>query len=88
MIYPVVNCSNPKLEKLVMLANLAGCTYQDKDINEQYRDIKKCPPVLEHRTDVMKNEKFNNTDLIITQIGEKVKEENGKWKATKDLIRD
>lgn len=38
------NSKKPKLIKAVMLANMAGCAYQDKDIREQYSDIKKEMP--------------------------------------------
>ena len=40
-IHETVFCKNPKLAWLVSDGNLAGCAYQDSDINEQYREIKK-----------------------------------------------
>lgn len=38
------NSKKPELIKAVMLANMAECAYQDKDIREQYSDIKKEMP--------------------------------------------
>lgn len=32
--------AKPELVQAVMFANLVGCAYQHKDIEEQYRDIK------------------------------------------------
>lgn len=40
----------PELIAAVRRANLAGYAYQDMDLNEQHREIKKCPAVREHKT--------------------------------------
>lgn len=41
MIHETVFCKNPKLAGLVSRGNFAGCAYQHKDLNEQYRGYKK-----------------------------------------------
>lgn len=40
MIRDTVKSNNPKFDRLVMLLNLAANAYNDKDIEEEYRDIK------------------------------------------------
>lgn len=40
-IHPVVFCRNPMLAEVVKLANLAAAAYQDTDLNEQFREVKK-----------------------------------------------
>lgn len=40
-IHETVFCNSPKNAALVTLLNLAGCAYQHKDLNEQYREYKK-----------------------------------------------
>lgn len=40
-IHPVVFCRNPRLAAVVNIANLAAAAYQDADLNEQFRDVKK-----------------------------------------------
>ena len=40
-IHPVVFCRNPRLAAVVNIANLAAAAYQDADLNEQFREVKK-----------------------------------------------
>lgn len=40
-LHEVVFCKSPKKQGLITFLNLVGCAFQDKDINEQYREIKK-----------------------------------------------
>ena len=40
-LHEVVFCNSPKKQGLITYLTLVGCAYQDKDINEQYREIKK-----------------------------------------------
>lgn len=40
MIHEIVKCRNPQSDKLVMLLNLAANAFNDKDLEEEYRDIK------------------------------------------------
>lgn len=40
-IHETVFCNSPKNAALVTFLNLAGCAYQHKDLNEQYRECKK-----------------------------------------------
>lgn len=40
-IHETVFCNSPKNAALVTFLNLAGCAYQHKDLNEQYREYKK-----------------------------------------------
>ena len=39
-IHETVFCNSPKNAALVTFLNLAGCAYQHKDLNEQYREYK------------------------------------------------
>lgn len=44
MIHETVFCKNPKNNAIVSAishGNFAGCAYQHKDLNEQYREYKK-----------------------------------------------
>lgn len=43
-IHETVFCNSPKNAALVTFLNLAGCAYQHKDLNEQYREYKKVRP--------------------------------------------
>ena len=40
-IHPVVFCRNPRFAEVVNSANLAAAAYQDADLNEQFREVKK-----------------------------------------------
>lgn len=40
MIRDTAKCNNPKFDRLVMLLNLAANAYNDKDIEEEDREIK------------------------------------------------
>ena len=40
-IHETVFCNSLKNAALVTFLNLAGCAYQHKDLNEQYRECKK-----------------------------------------------
>lgn len=40
-IHPVVFCRNPRFAAVVNIANLAAAAYQDADLNEQFREVKK-----------------------------------------------
>ena len=41
MIHETVFCKNPKNNAIVSRGNFAGCAYQHKDRNEQYRGYNK-----------------------------------------------
>lgn len=40
-IHETVFCNSPKNAALESVGNFAGCAYQHKDLNEQYREYKK-----------------------------------------------
>ena len=40
-LHKVVFCNSPKNQWIADFGNVVGYSYQDKDINEQYREIKK-----------------------------------------------
>ena len=60
MIHETVFCKNPKLAGLVSRENFAGCAFQHKDLNEQYRGYKKSALA------VTRNGQMDNLKLSIT----------------------
>ena len=60
MIHETVFCKTPKLAGLVSRGNFAGCAYQHKDLNEQYRGYKKSALA------VTRNGQMDNLKLSIT----------------------
>lgn len=54
----------PELIEACIRANLAGCAYQDKDINEQHRDAKKnpaCADTQNGKVTIMVHHRHNST---------------------------
>lgn len=61
-IHETVFCNSPKNAALVTLLNLAGCAYQHKDLNEQYREYKKSALAVTRNGQSMKYKKHYIND--------------------------
>lgn len=63
-IHETVFCNSPKNAALVTFLNLAGCAYQHKDLNEQYREYKKSALAATRNGQTIFNKKHYINDTI------------------------
>lgn len=64
-IHETVFCNSPKNAALVTFLNLAGCAYQHKDLNEQYREYKKSALAVTRNGQSMKFKKTYINDTTV-----------------------
>lgn len=83
MIHEIVKCRNPQSDKLVMLLNLAANAFNDKDLEEEYRDIKRAALAEARADSQMKKEEIKMTEtnyftaLNSVNVAEHIEKKNG-----------